>query len=65
MKKIILFGTLVFLGLGSCSDSEGTFDNSDAVFLPLTLGSSWSYDVSLDETPIGIDVLFVSEETTL
>jgi len=65
MKKIILIATLVFLGLGSCSDNEGSSDNSDAVFLPLALDSSWSYDVSFDGTPIGEDVLFVSGETTL
>ncbi|MDD3004133.1 hypothetical protein [Flavobacterium sp.] len=66
MKKLYFGAAVLFLGLTSCSSSDDSTNNdSTNIYFPLSLTSSWNYDVKLDGNAIGNDDLFVSGESTM
>lgn len=66
MKKLYFGAAVLFLGLTSCSSSDDSTNTDSAnIYLPLTLTSSWDYDVKMNGDAIGNDHLFVSGESTI
>ncbi len=76
MKTKLLFSLISVLILSSCSNSDSNSaqqnlsDGIPTVYMPLTNGNYWNYDVQqvttgAANTPVGIDHLFISNDTLI